>query len=82
MPAMSHNRGHYARACHQGSPDLQFGTDTNGQHLVDHDLLANIRSDLFYFDLFACDNFVLFATGFYDRVHISALSIDLPRAQN
>jgi hypothetical protein len=33
--------------------------------------LANIRSNLFYLDLFACSNFVLFAAGFYDRVHIS-----------
>ncbi|MEY4583169.1 MAG: hypothetical protein RL701_7872, partial [Pseudomonadota bacterium] len=40
----------------------------------DRDLLANIRSNLFYFDLFACSNLVLFATGFYDRVHISPFS--------
>jgi hypothetical protein len=33
--------------------------------------LANIRSNLFYLDLFACSNFFLFAAGFYDRVHIS-----------
>ena len=49
----------------------KFHAGTNGQHLVDRDLLANIRSNLFYFDLFACSNLVLFATGFYDRVHIS-----------
>jgi hypothetical protein len=33
--------------------------------------LANVRSDLFYFDFFAGCNLVLLATGFYDRVHIS-----------
>ncbi|GAB4553458.1 MAG: polyprenyl synthetase family protein [Rhizobacter sp.] len=33
--------------------------------------MANVRSYLFYLDLFACSNFVLFAAGFYDRVHIS-----------
>src|ERR1700712_777941 len=71
IPAMSHNGGHHACACYQGSPDLQIGAGTNGQHLVDRDLLANIRSNLFYFDLFASSNFVLLATGFYDRVHIS-----------
>jgi hypothetical protein len=32
--------------------------------------LANVRSNLFYFDLLASSNFVLFATGFYDRVHV------------
>jgi hypothetical protein len=42
--------------------------------LVDRDLLANIRSNLFYFDLFASSNLVLLATGFYDRVHISPFS--------
>jgi hypothetical protein len=33
--------------------------------------LANLRSNLFYFDLFACSNAILLAAGFYDRVHIS-----------
>src|SRR5580765_1786772 len=71
MPAMRHNGGHHACARYQGSPDGQIGAGTNGQHLVDRDLLANIRSNLFYFDLFAGNNLVLLATGFYDRVHIS-----------
>jgi hypothetical protein len=39
--------------------------------MVDRDLLSNIRSNLFYFDLFAGNDLVLLATGFYDRVHIS-----------
>ena len=71
MPAMRQHGGHHAGARDQGSPDLQLSAGANGQHLVDRDLLANIRSNLFYFDLFACSNFVLFAAGFYDRVHIS-----------
>src|SRR5690606_10706894 len=56
-------------ASHQGRADFQFSAVSDSQHLVDHDLLANVRSNLFYFDLFASSNFVLLATGFYDRVH-------------
>jgi hypothetical protein len=36
--------------------------------------LAYVRSNLFYLDLLAGNNLVLFATGFYDRVHISPFS--------
>ena len=50
-----------------GGQLISAGTDS--QNLVDHDFLANFRSNLFYFDLFACSNFVLLAAGFYDRVH-------------
>src|ERR1700733_7001169 len=82
MPAMSHNGGHHACARYQGSPDLQFSAGTNGQHLVDRDLLANIRSNLFYFDLFAGNNLVLLATGFYDRVHISPFDTAALAASN
>jgi len=32
--------------------------------------LANVRSNLFYFNFFAGSNFVLLTTGFYDRVHV------------
>ncbi len=69
--AMSHHGGLDARARNQGSPDLQVAAVSDSQHLVDHDLLANFRSNLFYLDLFASSNLVLLATGFYDRVHIS-----------
>ena len=55
----------------QGSADLQIGAVADSEHLIDHDLLANIRSNLFYFDLFAGSNLVLLAAGFYDRVHMS-----------
>ena len=64
----------------QGSADLQLGAVADGQHLVDHDLLANVRSNLFYLDLFAGSNLVLLATGFYDRVHISPFN-DFAAAQ-
>src|SRR5436190_13909087 len=71
MPAVCHHRGLHDCARYQGSPDLQVSAVTDSQHLVDRDLLANIRSNLFYLDLFAGGNLVLFAAGFYDRVHIS-----------
>ncbi|GDX58486.1 hypothetical protein LBMAG30_26490 [Comamonadaceae bacterium] len=45
--------------------------------MVEYDFLAYIRSNLFYFNFFAGRNFVLFATGFYDRVHIDLLSFTL-----
>jgi octaprenyl-diphosphate synthase len=37
--------------------------------LVKSDFAADFRWYLFYFQFFACSNFILFATGFYDRVH-------------
>jgi hypothetical protein len=55
----------------KGVPTFRIRAASDGEHLVDRDLLANIRSNLFYFDLFASSNLVLFAAGFYDRVHIS-----------
>src|SRR5512139_129317 len=69
--AVGHNRGLDACAGNQGSPDLQVSAVTDSQHLVDRDLLANVRSNLFYLDLFAGSNLVLLPAGFYDRVHIS-----------
>jgi hypothetical protein len=53
----------------RGAPTLQVAADADSQNLVDHDLLAYVRSNLFYFDLFAGSNAILLATGFYDRVH-------------
>src|SRR5436305_3602459 len=74
VPAVADHRGLDDGACNQGSPDLQIGAATDSQHLVDRDLLADIRSNLFYLDLLACGNLVLLAAGFYDRVHISLSS--------
>src|SRR5262245_26959247 len=75
---MRHHRSLHARAGNQGSADLKVAAVTNGKHLVDHDLLANVRSNLFYLDLFARSNLVLLAAGFYDRVHISPLQARKP----
>ena len=67
--AVSHHCGFHRCAGHQGGPDLELGAVTNGEHLIDDDFLANVRSNLFYFNFFASSNTILFATGFYDRVH-------------
>ena len=69
MTALRHNR------CLNLSTFDQWGTETNGlafaygQNLVKSDLGSNVSRYLFYFIFFACDNLVLLAAGFYDRVH-------------
>jgi hypothetical protein len=37
----------------RGRAHLDVGAVADGQHLVDHDLLTHIRSNLFYFKFFA-----------------------------
>ena len=54
----------------------QRRTEFNGiacahcEHLIQSDLGANVCRYLFYFKFFTSSNFVLFAAGFYDRVHV------------
>ena len=55
----------------RGVPTFEVGAVADGQHLVDHDFLADVRSNLFYLDLFAGSNLILLAAGFYDRVHVN-----------
>ena len=54
----------------RGVPIFRSRAVADCQHLVDHDFLAHVRSNLFYFDFFAGSNLVLLAAGFYDRVHV------------
>ncbi len=54
----------------KGVPTFRSAPSADSEHLIDHDFLANVRSNLFYLDLFAGSNLVLLATGFYDRVHM------------
>src|SRR3990167_7529317 len=42
----------------------------NREYLIESDFGANVCRYLFYFEFFASDNFILLATGFYDRVHV------------
>src|SRR5947209_3589201 len=67
---MRHHSGFDSRTGHQGSADLVLVAVDDGEHLVDHDFLAYVRSNLFYFNFFAGSNAILLATGFYDRVHV------------
>ena len=62
--AMRHHSGFDGCTGHQGGANLDFGAVSDGQNLVDHNLLANVRSNLFYFNFFASSNTILFATGF------------------
>src|SRR3954467_5099129 len=39
------------------------------ENLIDGEFGTNVCRYLFYFKFFASDNFILLATGFYDRVH-------------
>ena len=55
-------------AGHQGRANLDFAAVANSQNLIQHEFLAHIRSNLFYFNFFARSNTILFAAGFYDRV--------------
>jgi hypothetical protein len=58
----------------RGVPTLMFAAVADSQNLVDHDFLAYVRSNLFYFNFFAGSNAILLATGFYDRVHVDLLN--------
>ncbi len=78
--AMRHHGGFDSRAGHQGRADLQFCAVADCKNLINHDFLANVRSNLFYFNFFASDNTILFATGFYDRVHKRPLEWKFPWA--
>ena len=73
VPAVGQHRDRDCCAGNQGSADLDLGAVADSQNLVKHDLLAHIRSNLFYFNFFASSNTILFATGFYDRVHMNLL---------
>ncbi len=67
--AVGYYRNRHSCSGHQGRTNLQLCAVADCQNLVDHDFLAYVRSDLFYLDFFAGSNTILFATGFYDRVH-------------
>src|SRR5450830_731818 len=70
VPAVSHNCDCNSCAGHQGRTNLDCAAFSDSQYLVNNDLLAYVRSNLFYFNFFSSSNLVLFATGFYDRVHL------------
>ena len=69
VTTLSHNSNQYRSTFNQGSTKLDAVARANGEDLVNGDFGTNVCRYLFYFKFFASDNFVLFATGFYDRVH-------------
>src|ERR1700712_2545704 len=64
--AVRHDRGFHRGTGYQGHPDLQVAAVADCENLVDGDFLADVRSNLFYFDLVAGSNTILLASGFYD----------------
>lgn len=73
--AVSHDSGFHSCAGHQGCANLQFSAVADCQNLVDHNLLAYVRSNLFYFNFFAGSNAILLTAGFYDRVHVDLFNL-------
>ena len=71
-------------ASHQRRAHLEFCAVADCQNLVEHNLLAYVRSNLFYFNFFAGCNSILLAAGFYDRVHFDLFNLapgtNFPRA--
>src|SRR5450830_1803865 len=75
--AMRYDRDAHRCTGHQGSPDLHLGAVADCQNLIKNNLLAYVRSNLFYFNFFASSNPILLATGFYDRVHVDLFNLAL-----
>lgn len=69
VTTVCHNSNQYLCTLNQGSTKLDAFAFANGEDLIDGEFGTNVCRYLFYFKFFASDNFVLFATGFYDRVH-------------
>ena len=62
-------------AGHQGRANLYVCAVSDCQHLIEHNFLAYVRSNLFYFNFFAGCNPILLAAGFYDRVHVDLFDL-------
>jgi len=69
VTTVCHNSNQYLCTFNQRSTKLDALAFANGEDLIDGEFGTNVCRYLFYFKFFASDNFVLFATGFYDRVH-------------
>src|SRR4051812_33842208 len=69
VTTVCHNSNQYLCTFDQGSTKFDAVARANGEDLIDGEFGTNVCRYLFYFKFFASDNFILFATGFYDRVH-------------
>ena len=65
------NNSHANRSTfHQRSTKLDALALAYCENLIDSEFGTNVCRYLFDFEFFASDNFILLATGFYDRVHV------------
>ena len=69
VATMRQHRGKDRRTFNQGCTKPNGVTGAQCEHLIESDFGSNVCRYLFYFEFFASDNFILLATGFYDRVH-------------
>src|ERR1700712_1528081 len=69
VTTVCHNRNDNRCTFDQWRTKLDGVARTYCEYLIDGNFGTNVSRYLFYFKFFASDNFVLFATGFYDRVH-------------
>jgi hypothetical protein len=69
VTTVCHNSYQYLCTFDQWRTKLDGVARAYCENLIDGDFGTNVCRYLFYFKFFASDNFILFATGFYDRVH-------------
>ena len=69
VTALCKNGGFDRGAFNERRADFQRFAFADGQDLVERDFLPNVSRYLFDFQLLASANTILFAAGFYDRVH-------------
>ena len=75
--AVSQNCDTHSCAGHQGSSNFELCAVTDRLNFIENNLLAYVRSNLFYFNFFASRNPILLAAGFYDRVHVDLFNLAL-----
>ncbi|KQV49903.1 hypothetical protein ASC93_10220 [Massilia sp. Root335] len=69
VTTVRHNSHANRSTFHQRSTKFDALALADGENLIDSEFGTNVCRYLFYFEFFASDNFILLATGFYDRVH-------------
>jgi len=70
VTTMGDNRSQNRGTFNQWRTKLNGVTSTHCEYLIKGDFGSNVCRYLFYFEFFASDNFILLASGFYDRVHV------------
>ena len=69
VTALRKNGRAHRGARNERRADLKRLAFADGQHLVERNFLPNVSRYLFDFQFLAGANAILFAAGFYDRVH-------------